>query len=34
VIAFDHPSFQANNDPGLKLVIWTPVSSKVISSPV
>jgi transcriptional regulator with XRE-family HTH domain len=25
VIAFDHASFQANDDPGLKLVIYTPV---------
>ena len=25
VIAFDHTSFQANDDPGLKLVIYTPV---------
>ena len=24
VIAFDHTSFQANDDPGLKLVIYTP----------
>ncbi len=26
VIAFDHASFQANDDPGLKLVIYTPVA--------
>ena len=25
VIAFDHTSFQANDDPALKLVIYTPV---------
>jgi len=27
VIAFDHASFQANDDPGLKLVIYTPVAA-------
>lgn len=27
VIAFDHASFQANDDPGLKLVIYTPVQA-------
>jgi transcriptional regulator with XRE-family HTH domain len=26
-IAFDHASFQANDDPGLKLVIYTPVAA-------
>ena len=26
VIAFDHASFQSNDDPGLKLVIYTPVA--------
>jgi transcriptional regulator with XRE-family HTH domain len=27
VISFDHASFQANDDPGLKLVIYTPVTA-------
>ena len=27
LIAFDHASFQANDDPGLKLVIYTPVAA-------
>lgn len=27
VIAFEHASFQANDDPGLKLVIYTPVAA-------
>ncbi len=27
VIAFDHASFQVNDDPGLKLVIYTPVTA-------
>jgi transcriptional regulator with XRE-family HTH domain len=27
VIAFEHTSFQANDDPGLKLVIYTPVAA-------
>ncbi|HEX4196160.1 MAG TPA: hypothetical protein VHZ26_01835 [Caulobacteraceae bacterium] len=27
VIAFDHASFQVNDDPGLKLVIYTPVAA-------
>ena len=27
VLAFDHASFQTNDDPGLKLVIYTPVRS-------
>jgi transcriptional regulator with XRE-family HTH domain len=29
VIAFDHASFQVNDDPGLKLVIYTPVAAGV-----
>jgi len=28
IIAFEHTSFQANDDPGLKLVIYTPVAAE------
>jgi hypothetical protein len=27
VIAFEHASFQANDDPSLKLVIYTPIAA-------
>ncbi len=32
VIAFDHASFQANDDPGLKLVIYTPVPADGVNA--